>query len=141
MAASRALIPLGVLCALTLGAGHKTRDQQPSPAAPAVASGRETFKTYCGSCHGEDAKGNGPAAIAMKTPPPDLTTLARRHKGKYPDGFVGAVIKFGRSFASHGSEEMPVWGGSFRRIDPVNDPTGQQHVDQVVAYIKTLQVK
>jgi hypothetical protein len=45
----------------------------------------------------------------MKTPPPDLTALFSRHKGKYPAGYVGAVLKFGRSMAAHGSEDMPVW--------------------------------
>ena len=77
----------------------------------------------------------------MKTPPPDLTTLTKLHDGKYPEGYVGAVLKFGRNFASHGTEDMPVWGSRFRTLDPVHDPTGQQHVNDVVAYIGSLQVK
>ena len=46
----------------------------------------------------------------MSVPPPKLTTLTKRHDGKYPEGYVAAVLKFGRSRASHGSEDMPVWG-------------------------------
>ena len=88
-----------------------------------------------------DAKGNGPAAFAMRTPPVDLTMLARRHEGRYPAGYVVALLQFGRSLAAHGSEDMPVWGSRFKEIDPVRDPTGQQHVDDVVFYIGTLQVK
>lgn len=88
-----------------------------------------------------DAKGNGPAAFAMGTLPADLTTLARRHEGKYPAGYISALLQFGRSLAAHGSENMPVWGSRFKEIDPVRDPTGQQHVDDVVFYIGTLQVK
>ena len=34
---------------------------------------------YCASCHGLDARGNGPAAFVLKTTPPDLTALAKRH--------------------------------------------------------------
>jgi mono/diheme cytochrome c family protein len=103
-------------------------------------SGKETFVKYCASCHGEDGKGNVPAAIALKPPPSDLTTLSRHRKGKYPSGYVSAVLKFGRSFAAHGAEDMPVWGSRFKGLDPIHDPTGQQHVDDVVAYIESLQV-
>jgi hypothetical protein len=77
----------------------------------------------------------------MKTSPPDLTTLSRRHEGKYPAGYVSALLKFGRSLASHGSEDMPVWGPRFKTLDAVRDPTGQHHVDDVVAYIGSLQAK
>jgi len=48
------------------------------------SSGKEMFDTYCAVCHGKDTKGNGPAAGAMKTPPADLTTLAKGNGGKYP---------------------------------------------------------
>ena len=35
---------------------------------------------------------------------------------------------------------MPVWGSRFKLIDPKADPTGQRHIDDVVAYIESLQV-
>lgn len=108
---------------------------------PNTLSGKETFLRYCASCHGADAKGNGPAAIALKPPPPDLTTLTKRYDGKFPSGYVGALVKFGRSLAAHGSEDMPVWGSRFKTLDPVHDPTGQQHIDNLVAYIESLQAK
>jgi mono/diheme cytochrome c family protein len=104
-------------------------------------SGKDTFLKYCASCHGEGAKGNGPAAIALKPPPSDLTTLGRRSDGKFPSGYVGALLKVGRNLAAHGSDDMPVWGSRLRDLDPIKDPTGQQHVDDVVAYIEWLQVK
>lgn len=137
------LILLAAAFTTPLGMGRALVNNKPKPAArePNTASGKETFLNYCASCHGADGKGNGPAAIAMKTPPPDLTALAQHHEGKYPDGYVGAVVKFGRSFAAHGSEDMPVWGSRFKALDPVRDPTGQQHVDDLVAYIGSLQAK
>ena len=79
--------------------------------------------------------------FVLRTPPPDLTTLAKRHDGKYPAGFVSAVLIFGKSFASHGSEDMPIWGSRFKKLDPIHDPTGQQHIDDLVAYIQSLQEK
>jgi mono/diheme cytochrome c family protein len=106
-----------------------------------AASGNGTFLKYCASCHGEYGKGNGPAAIALKPPPSDLTTLSKRHEGKYPAGYVSALVKFGRSLAAHGSLDMPVWGSRFKELDRVRDPTGQQHVDDIVAYIRSPQAK
>jgi mono/diheme cytochrome c family protein len=137
------LIFLGValVTALNIARPQGKKEQKPVASQTIAASGKETFVKYCASCHGADAKGNGPAATAMNTPPPDLTSLTRRHEGKYPAGYVGAVLNFGRSPASHGSEDMPVWGSRFRELDPARDPTGQQHVDAVVAYIGSLQAK
>jgi mono/diheme cytochrome c family protein len=40
------------------------------------------FTPYCAPCHGVDGAGNGPAASAMKTPPTNLTQLAKKHDGK-----------------------------------------------------------
>jgi hypothetical protein len=51
------------------------------------------------------------------------------------------VVTFGKRFASHGSEDMPVWGSRFKTLDPVHDPTGQQHIDDLIAFIRSLQVK
>jgi mono/diheme cytochrome c family protein len=116
-------------------------DQKHPARQPNTPSGKETFLRYCASCHGEGAKGNGPAAIALRPPPSDLTTLTKRYEGKFPSGYVGTLVKFGRSLVAHGSDDMPVWGSRFRDIDPIKDPTGQQHVDDVVAYIESLQVK
>jgi len=135
------LLSVALVTALNVACPQGKREQKPVASQTGVASGKQIFVKYCTSCHGTDGRGNGPAAIAMKTPPSDLTTLARRHEGKYPAGYVGAVLMFGRSLASHGSEDMPVWGSRFRELDPVRDPTGQQHVDDVVAYIGSLQAK
>jgi mono/diheme cytochrome c family protein len=106
-----------------------------------ATSGKKIFVNYCASCHGVEGKGNGPAAVALKPAPTDLTTLAKANEGKYPAGFVSAVLKFGRNPAAHGSSDMPVWGSRFKMIDPNQDPTGQQHADDVVAYIGSLQEK
>jgi mono/diheme cytochrome c family protein len=51
------------------------------PTSP--ASGQEMFLAYCATCHGKDAKGNGPAASVLKVAPADLTGLTKKY-GKYP---------------------------------------------------------
>jgi mono/diheme cytochrome c family protein len=136
-------ILLGALLAtasVVSGPQSKT-ERKPSPKPPSAAAGQETFLKYCASCHGKTAKGDGPAAFVLKTPPPDLTTLSKRHEDKFPAGYVSAVLTFGERFASHGAVDMPIWGSRFKTLDPVHDPTGQQHIDEVVAYIRSLQVK
>src|ERR1039458_2426386 len=52
------------------------------PTSP--ASGQEMYTAYCAVCHGKEGKGNGPAAEALKVPPPDLTILARKNLKNYP---------------------------------------------------------
>jgi mono/diheme cytochrome c family protein len=116
-------------------------ERKPAPKPANAAAGQETFLRYCASCHGKTGKGDGPAAFVLKTPPPDLTTLSKRHEDKFPAGYVSAVLAFGESFASHGAVDMPIWGSRFKTLDPVRDPTGQQHIDDVGAYIQSLQVK
>jgi mono/diheme cytochrome c family protein len=135
------LIAAALLVGADAVAAHANGQHRRSVRAIDMATGEAMYVQYCASCHGVDAKGKGPAAIAMKTPPPDLTELSKHNDGQFPDGYVGAVVKFGKSLASHGSEEMPVWGARFKTIDPKQDPTGQQHVDDLIAYIKILQMK
>ncbi len=135
------LLSVSLVTVFGIARPQEKREQKPVARQASVASAKETFLRYCASCHGEDGKGGGPAAVAMKPPPSDLTTISKRHEAKYPAGYVGAVLKFGRSLASHESEEMPVWGSRFKELDPVRDPTGQQHIDDVVAYIASLQAK
>ena len=43
-----------------------------------IAWGKDLFLRRCASCHGEDGKGNGPAAAALKTPSADLTQISKK---------------------------------------------------------------
>jgi len=104
-------------------------------------SGKEMFNSYCAVCHGTDGKGAGPAASAMKTPPTDLTGLAKREGGKYPSAHVAAVIRGQATTPSHGSQEMPVWGPLFSSISQGHEAQVQQRVTNLVHYIETLQAK
>jgi mono/diheme cytochrome c family protein len=104
-------------------------------------SGKEMFKSYCAVCHGVDAKGGGPAASALKTPPPDLTVLAQKNGGKYPAAHVAAVIRGQADIASHGSKDMPMWGQLFSSISEGHESQVQQRVANLVEYIQSLQAK
>ncbi|MGA7223862.1 MAG: c-type cytochrome [Candidatus Acidiferrales bacterium] len=103
-------------------------------------SGAGMFKDYCAVCHGKDAKGDGPAASALKRAPADLTTLAKRHDGKFPDLYVEDVLRNGVKAPAHGDAEMPVWGPLFKSMDA--DPAIMYvRISSLVSYIKSLQVK
>lgn len=41
-------------------------------------NGKQAFMENCASCHGSDAKGDGPMARNLTTAPPDLTMIAAR---------------------------------------------------------------
>ncbi len=117
--------------------GKQVKHVAMKPTSP--ASGMEMFKSYCAACHGADAKGNGPAASALKVPPADLTTLAARNGGKYPALKVSAVIRGEETPAAHGSTEMPIWGDLFRSMSGGHEAEVQQRIVNLNKYIETLQ--
>jgi mono/diheme cytochrome c family protein len=109
--------------------------------ATSAASGHEMFKTYCAVCHGTDAKGNGPAASALKIPPTDLTALAQKAGGKYPALHVTSVIRGEAELPAHGSKDMPVWGPLFFRLSQGHEGEVQQRIANLNQYIEGRQQK
>jgi mono/diheme cytochrome c family protein len=108
---------------------------------PDVVAGKKTYMEYCAACHGEDARGMGPAASAMKTPPADLTTLAKRHDGKFPEDYVTRIVRFGQPIQAHGSADMPVWGPIFNTRDKFIELAVRQRIKNLCQYLATLQEK
>ncbi|MFN7949364.1 MAG: cytochrome c [Blastocatellia bacterium] len=87
--------------------------QAEQPAKKAL-EGRKTFMQYCATCHGADAKGNGPTAKTLKKAPADLTRIEKQD-GKFPAARIQRVISGDDMLESHGSRDMPVWGTVLRR--------------------------
>jgi len=104
-------------------------------------SGKEMYKAYCAVCHGNDGKGAGPAAPAMKVPPTDLTLLSKNNGGKYPSLKVVSSINGQSNLAAHGSREMPVWGQLFWDMSHGHEGEVQQRAVNLTKYIETLQAK
>lgn len=111
----------------------------PSPTSP--VSGKEMFSNYCAVCHGQDAKGGGPAAPALKTMPADLTQLSAKNAGKFPELRVFGAIKGDFDTPAHGSKGMPMWGNVFQSMSRDNGAAVQMRVANLTAYIKSLQTK
>jgi len=136
---------------MMLTAGLSAAQQKVADSAPTVKhvpitntspnSGKEMFKSYCAVCHGADAKGNGPAASALKLPPTDLTGLAQKNGGKYPAAHVAALIRGQASVPSHGTQDMPIWGPLFSSISQGHESQVQQRTANLVGYIESLQAK
>jgi mono/diheme cytochrome c family protein len=93
----------------------------PSRKRSDAPSGAELYARHCAVCHGNDLQGAGAFPPPYRKPP-DLTRLARRHGGKFPEAYVAKVLKNGVTLPAHGPAEMPVWGSDFEakeRIDEV----------------------
>lgn len=105
------------------------------------ASGAEMYKAYCAVCHGKVAKGDGPAAEELKVRPPDLTTLAKRHDGKFPEAYVSNVLRNGAKAPAHGTAEMPVWGPLFATLSGGDQALVNERITNLTNYIKSLQAK
>jgi mono/diheme cytochrome c family protein len=141
----RRMLWLAALC-VAVAMFSQAQDQKPvikNAPAPltSAASGKEMFQAYCASCHGRDAKGDGPAAPALKSAPADLTMLAKNNGGKYPSNKVTAVLRGEATLAAHGTQEMPVWGPVFWKLSQGHEGEMQQRIANLNRYIESLQAK
>ncbi len=105
------------------------------------ADGPNMYKNYCASCHGVNAKGNGPVASQLRTHPTDLTMLAANNRNRFPSVHVIAVIDQGMDVQAHGSAEMPVWGRIFAGMNKTTQYEKHQREANLSRYLEALQVK
>lgn len=139
----RRTIPIVFLILMACNTGAQNKPAANATASPqtTTASGKQTYMRYCASCHGPDARGDGPAATVLKTPPPDLTTLAKRHNGKFPYDYVSDVLRFGTRITSHGSSDMPIWGPIFGSLDKYDLSAVRKRLKDLSEYLAALQQK
>jgi mono/diheme cytochrome c family protein len=125
---------------LTAG-GPQSTIRKPQSLLPPSMYGRDIFQFYCASCHGRDGTGNGPVASALKARPADLTRLSMRNGGTFPRKDVEAFVTNGKpDVPAHGSSEMPVWGPTFRSLEP-SDREVKMRIANVVEYLESIQIK
>ena len=102
-----------------------------------AAAGQQLYRTYCQSCHGEAAKGNGPVAQYLVLPPADLTKIASRRNGFFPEKEIYRIIDGRKTVRVHGTSDMPVWGYTFRNLE---SPEGiKENIAELAAYLKSIQ--
>lgn len=85
-------------------------------AAPLAAeenpTGAALFAAHCATCHGMEARGDGPMAAFLTVAVPDLTGLAARNGGAFPMFEVVRSIDGRARPGAHGGP-MPLWGAIF----------------------------
>jgi len=111
--------------------------EKPATAISSVA-GSDTFREYCAVCHGIGGRGNGPAASALKVPPPDLTMLQKRNEKRFPEDQIRAMLLGQRPLPSHGSADMPIWGPIFRHLE--EPQITSMRIGNLLTYIRAFQV-
>jgi len=134
----RVLLLATLVCVLGMRAQEKQIKKVPLEPT-AMNSGQAMYKAYCAPCHGLSGKGDGPAAVALKKSPTDLTQLALKNNGKFPNGYVVAVLRSVENDA-HGSNEMPVWGPMLLSVSRDHAET-QLRINNIVSYIASLQAQ
>lgn len=128
---------LAVSAASALFAVAARADMKPD--AGAAAKGKLVYARYCVSCHGSEARGDGPLAQDLKPPVPDLTTLAARNSGQYPFERVQRVIESGEPLRGHGTPDMPAWGNAFKRTKGIEAPTPKEAIHNLTHYLWSIQ--
>lgn len=107
-----------------------------------TAAGARLFHQYCASCHGEKGTGDGPVAPYLKIQPPDLTAVAERRQGSFPEEQLLRIVAGDENPPGHGTRTMPVWGERFQDdiIGGVNKSVvARGRVAFLVDYLKTIQ--
>jgi mono/diheme cytochrome c family protein len=138
------LIVCGALlawAAISTKDGKQVRPE--SEEQPLIGSirGDNLYRAYCASCHGTDAKGNGPMAVWLKVQPSDLTRIAARNGGKFPLERVDRIISGEEALPSgHGTRAMPVWGPVFSQVTRDQD-LGRVRIDNLARYLRDIQAR
>lgn len=136
-AAARGLALAGA--ALVGLASHAFAEEGADPTLAEL--GAPYYQGYCASCHGKTGHGDGPAAGPLLKPA-DLTQIAARRGGHFPDAEIAQFIDGRFELKAHGTRQMPVWGDVFTRDIPesdVGESIARGKVLVLVEYLKSIQ--
>lgn len=137
VAAWRSAIVAMTVAAVTTSAATMSMTSQAR--ADDGASGEAQYKAHCASCHGESGAGDGPAAAALRSTPPDLRLLTQKNDGVFPEKVLETVIDGRKTIRAHGSFEMPVWGRELSQGAANADAANRVAV--IVQYLRGMQRK
>jgi mono/diheme cytochrome c family protein len=113
-----------------------------APVQPQSYSGSADYKTYCASCHGDSAKGDGVNAKMLKKPPADLTLLTKRNENVFPEEKLYKTIDGRQREGVHTGTDMPVWGEVFAKSSASEGAeNAAARIRALVNYLKTVQAK
>jgi mono/diheme cytochrome c family protein len=103
--------------------------------------GHNLYEEHCMVCHGIRGRGDGELAGELKVAPADLTTIALRRGGVFPEVELREVIDGRRRVRAHGPANMPLWGDVFsrERAGPQHETEIRDKVESLVTYLKSIQ--
>lgn len=87
--------------------------------------GKKLYTTYCSSCHGDNGKGDGPAAASLPVKPANHTD--GNVMNKIPDKTLFDIISKGGP-AGGKSNFMPAWGGALK----------ENQIQDIVVYLRSI---
>lgn len=125
-----------------LGCSTSEPAAKPGPHPMLVEQGRADYQAFCASCHGLGGRGDGPAAPALNQVPADLTGIAARRGGVFPDAEIATTIDGRFSIPAHGSREMPIWGvhlGEDMAQSDFREEVVRGRILSLIDFLKTLQ--
>ncbi|MBR9652448.1 c-type cytochrome [Thalassovita aquimarina] len=133
-----------ILAALCFTALATTGQAQEIDNSAQIAAGRDLYMRHCATCHGLEARGDGPMAPILLVQPVALSKLAADNGGDFP--LLRAIRRIdGRDpLVSHGSS-MPVYGEFFEGNDSAMKAANGQPVmtsrpiADLVTYLLTIQ--
>lgn len=128
------LLVLSGLAVFVLAAQDKQAPRAADDSA-AVSAGAAQYAQHCALCHGNDLTGSGPFPPPYRKPP-DLTTLAKRHGGKFPEAYIASVLRSGPTIPAHRPLEMPILATTH-----VNQAQFDAWIRDLTAFIKSRQAK
>jgi hypothetical protein len=106
-------------------------------------NGQAVYVEACASCHGVGGKGDGPASVALRRRPADLTRLAEQNGGTFPRQHVLDVVTGDERIDAHGDREMPIWNQRFSPTSDSGAATGSiymhRHLERILAHLESIQ--
>ena len=133
---------IGIFIVLLVFAGAALMPVGHAHPGPAAVAGKRLYMVSCSGCHGTNARGNGPVAQFLNVPVPDLTRIAARRAGAFPDDEIFRIVDGQSDLRSHGPRHMPVWGYEFFGDDADDEIAHRQateKVERLVKYLRSIQ--
>lgn len=125
------LFPVIFLLAIS-GCGNTTAEKSD------VEKGHDLYIAYCNFCHG--TYGDASVGDMLKVKPPDLTLIAQRRNGVFPEDEIFKIIDGQEALESgHGDRDMPIWGETFANSENIDEVMVPKKIYQIIEYLKTIQ--
>ena len=134
---------LWIALAVMTFAGCARRQALDASGPDFLANGQDTYEAHCASCHGADARGNGPAANLLEKPAPPLITLREKYNGHFPVDELYSMIEGNDKVGAHGTRQMPVWGNIWSEEDgtPIRREIVDRRINELIEYLRSVQTE